>query len=66
MLGDKLRSVGGLDNLGYAFLAEVEAAHLRTPSAAMGHFARSGTRRIVWKGGATTEREVLRGKGGWA
>lgn len=22
--------------------------------------------RIVWKGGATTEREVLRGKGGWA
>jgi hypothetical protein len=52
MLGDKLCSVGDLDNLGDVFLAEVEAAHLRdhnqgavtiatyrTPSAAMAAYS---------------------------
>jgi hypothetical protein len=37
----------------------IEEAQLRTEE---GHYHI----RIVWKGGATTEREVLRGKGGWA
>lgn len=37
----------------------IEEVQLRTEE---GHYHI----RIVWKGGATTEREVLRGKGGWA